>query len=175
MTTPREAEIKKRLEAATPGPWARGPGLDGVESDAGLVAVTTNQHPTRYQCEYDALFIANAPFDIAYLLGELEQARDQLGRAREILDPALALLWETQSELSPQPNGYRVKGSAEKAFARLMDNYDIVISAGWDAKQRLTAPAVKPSDALCGHERPFCHDTDKCVKPSSPALPDKGE
>jgi hypothetical protein len=79
---------------------------------------------------------------------EREQAA-VIERARQILDPALALLWEVQSDLSPQPSGYRAKGSAGRAFSRLMDNYDIVMKAGWEARERLAslpAPQEKHHD-----------------------------
>jgi hypothetical protein len=77
----REDEIRARLEAATPGPWEASPAPDypdpgigfawdvmrGREVVAGAPMVGT-----------DADLIANAPADLAYLLGEVERMRAAL-------------------------------------------------------------------------------------------------
>ena len=74
----RLAEIRARLEAATPGPWRLG--YDGdhpvIENDQahGVLAFLP-------QRDGDLDLIAHAPGDMAWLLGELEACM----RAREIL------------------------------------------------------------------------------------------
>jgi len=91
----REQEIRQRLEAATPEPW---------ESDGKIVGWSNGREPavrvsheTMVDCsspvamcpsEYsamwgnrpieDAALIAHAPADLAYLLGEVAQLREQM-------------------------------------------------------------------------------------------------
>lgn len=56
MSDRRIKQIRERLEAATPGPFGVG---------------------------WNREFIANAPADIAYLLEQVEAARDAYGRGRD--------------------------------------------------------------------------------------------
>lgn len=67
-------ELRKIAEKATPGPWYRGPCLDGVEGDGtGSVAVCMQRYPTRYQEEYDAEYIAAAnPKTVLRLLDRID-------------------------------------------------------------------------------------------------------
>ncbi len=86
MMTDRLSEIRKRLEAATPGPWMWWTSCSwrrlGTEDQS-----TTIMEPITQQCDNhpdlyfrnggyrgpDATFIANAPTDIAYLLRVIEE------------------------------------------------------------------------------------------------------
>lgn len=83
----RIAQIRARVEAATPGPWVTWP--DGTEESVEAVAVgrfVCHLNSNMRQFREDAALIANAPADLAYLLSELAaaQAREQaLTRAVE--------------------------------------------------------------------------------------------
>ncbi len=109
-TVTRSDEIKKRLEAAYQ--WAKDCGNENLSEGM-----------------YDYKLVGP---DLAYLLGELEQAREQVGRAR----------WALESML-PKWCGPPYCSD----MVRFFDIRDAALTY-------LTAPAVKPS---------------------SPALPDKGE
>ena len=77
MTT-RLDEIRARLEEATPVPWAAVKGglrwevRSGIESSGYHGVATTHSMYRR-----DADLIANAPADLAYLLGEVERVTHQ--------------------------------------------------------------------------------------------------
>lgn len=79
---PRVAEIRARLEAATPGPWAvapqtamraeeANPMFARVVNPAGEAELGTWTIAERVQWPGNQQFIANAPADIAYLLSLL--------------------------------------------------------------------------------------------------------
>lgn len=84
MTPPKEAEIRKRLEAATPGEWSipgfnedgttavQGPEFFHECGNCGFV-LQTNQVPIG--SIDDAQFIANSKTDTSYLLTELSELR----------------------------------------------------------------------------------------------------
>lgn len=89
--TDRKAEIRARLETATPGPWfANDTHINGMESQRNIdnaaneqVCWTTRGWPNGVAVA-NAILIANAPTDIAWLLEELERAKlenQSLGRA----------------------------------------------------------------------------------------------
>jgi hypothetical protein len=90
----RLAEIRARLEAATPGPWSRDPGpetelgtdlwYDRLYSDRSQPDGFVYIHPVTkpedelwiaevFQNEQDADLISHAPADIAWLLDEVER------------------------------------------------------------------------------------------------------
>ncbi len=93
MSDERLAEIRARLEAATPGPWvaSEGDGATWVDSVGrnGLLVCNTGVISNRYSTANTRL-IANAPADLAYLLAELAaaQAREQActERIKDALD-----------------------------------------------------------------------------------------
>jgi hypothetical protein len=67
------AEIRARLEAATPGPWQTWP--DGTEESVESVSVgrfVCHLNSNMRQYREDAALIANAPADITYLLERLD-------------------------------------------------------------------------------------------------------
>ena len=84
LTDEQLAEIRTRLEAATPGPWVRGqngpiwnsrvygPANHGAESGP-LCDTLGIQNPERRTANRD--FIAHAPTDIRALLTEIERLR----------------------------------------------------------------------------------------------------
>ena len=78
----RIAQIRARVEAATPGPWVTWP--DGTEESVEAVAVgrfVCHLNSNMRQFREDAALIANAPADLAYLLervAALEVERDGL-------------------------------------------------------------------------------------------------
>lgn len=84
----RLAEIKARLQAATPGEWREGAegnlrvyGPDNQYEHSGLVAVFTRRS--------DVQLIAHAPADLTYLLSKLEEAQSWqavAGRLYEALE-----------------------------------------------------------------------------------------
>lgn len=77
----RIEEIEARLDAATPGPWEAGHHWDSewVSNGTGgrkfrpTADTSYNWLPT----PADAIFIANAPDDIAFLLAELRPATER--------------------------------------------------------------------------------------------------
>ena len=83
MSDDRIAEIRARLDAATSGPWVE---------DNGDVMTTGNTHHgpimVALDCdnEGDAPFIANAPADIAWLLDEVDAARERIALLRAEVD-----------------------------------------------------------------------------------------
>jgi hypothetical protein len=84
--TGREAEIRARLEAATPGPWevraALGTGLLHVshaDSEVGRPPIA------QFAEAADAALIAHAPADLAWLLAEVARLTEERDDARESL------------------------------------------------------------------------------------------
>ena len=89
----RLAEIRARLDAATPGPWERRESVQGYsnlvvladyinrDDGAWLIAEASwnGPMPDKASSGANADFIAHAPEDIAWLLGEVER----LGGAEE--------------------------------------------------------------------------------------------
>ena len=75
--TDRLAEIRARLEAATPGPWEHWerPNCCVVHEEAGIKWEVVGGG--RFE---DHAFIAHAPEDIAWLLGEVERLEERLDR-----------------------------------------------------------------------------------------------
>jgi hypothetical protein len=68
-------DIRKRLEAATPGPWemnGSGPGYILEDATSGH-AIRCEVCPPEETIPIDYEFIANAPTDIAYLLRLVEE------------------------------------------------------------------------------------------------------
>lgn len=98
MTTPSQhlEAIRARVEAATPGPWEYGTGFDGSRHIAEIHnhktrrTVTAGHYGdgrphvdhTEEQCLADAAFIAAAPEDIRFLLGEVERHAELLDLTR---------------------------------------------------------------------------------------------
>jgi ribonuclease HI len=101
----RLAEIRRRAEKATPGPWRRGyyDGSSAEPDDREGVTITSDPKSATdgygvvvraghdWGVEYgvltlaDADFIANAPADIAYLLSALEQAEERNATMQKLL------------------------------------------------------------------------------------------
>jgi hypothetical protein len=88
-------EIRKRLEAITPGPWHALPPDDGTsyfpingQDFKGRYGVENQNRAVFYASGFctgnDADFIANAPADIAYLLAELEATQAKLATALKV-------------------------------------------------------------------------------------------
>lgn len=76
MTTPDRDAIRRRLEAATPGPW----GFSGGEW--GDVGTGTETIAHDIQNPADGDFIAHAPADIAALLAYTERLEKAMGDIR---------------------------------------------------------------------------------------------
>jgi len=81
----RIAEIRARLEAATPGLWDA-PGYGEVWGGDRLLVQTNSQHDDHLD---NAILIAHAPADIRYLLDALQEADGLLREALPFL-PACA-------------------------------------------------------------------------------------
>lgn len=94
----RLAEIRARLDAATPGPWVYPEDdLTRIQASDGVsVAVITRRID-------DADLIAHAPADIAWLLDEVEQLRESLDIEREWSGGSRA------AELRHAPHSYRCR------------------------------------------------------------------
>lgn len=90
--TDRIAEIRARLEAATPGPWKAdtvknvgenwliGCVIEAGDDQRNCHWIVTTDNLRASQCmsggaEEDSVFIAHAPEDIKYLLDEIERLR----------------------------------------------------------------------------------------------------
>lgn len=81
MTAPTLTAIRARLEAATPGSWNTISSLDRIaiyRAPSGGPSEMLG-HVNRWP---DAAFIAHAPDDVAYLLGELDAAKAENERLR---------------------------------------------------------------------------------------------
>ena len=79
----RVAEIRARLEAATPGPWVAAPWSSGIigsldrSARGASIAIVT--------ADADKLFVSHTPADVRFLLDALEGMRtDYAGAVREI-------------------------------------------------------------------------------------------
>jgi hypothetical protein len=87
----RTAEIRARLQAATPGPWHADDGDFGCVMVGNYGWVTpAGVNAPEYdvdtpQGHADAELIAHAPTDLAYLLARVEELERQLGKARQYL------------------------------------------------------------------------------------------
>lgn len=111
----RIAEIRERLEGATPGPWqaissGREHGDHWYVTDAGeaIASIHASDGEDEDQREPDAEFIAHAPDDIAYLLARLSAVTDALDR--EKLEPVIENGWcagENEATIASE-TGYSV-------------------------------------------------------------------
>jgi len=112
MTPERIAEIRARLEAATPGPWLEVSDLP-MYAIAGpgryRVVATPNQNSHRYARPgetidtgignaMDAAFIAAAPTDVADLLAEVERLTAQIARVEAVCKQREPEEWDTSGE-----------------------------------------------------------------------------
>lgn len=88
MMTPEQlAEIKARLEAASPGPWreediAEYPSRWGIHSQNDIIMGITRWSPSQMSAvspeAHDVDFIVHAPGDIATLLGYIKELESHL-------------------------------------------------------------------------------------------------
>lgn len=98
MTNEQLAEIERRLNNATPGPWvdtdskpeAEGvvlilAGSDPLSTDAREVCVFCDMEVCDGQDLHNSVFIAHAPTDIAALIAEVRRLRDGSAKLRESL------------------------------------------------------------------------------------------
>ena len=87
MSDDRIAEIRARLDAATPGPWRT---LDWADPPMFVVAQPrdSDHWPRLASCGFggDADLIANAPADIAWLLDEVDALRERVAILRADLE-----------------------------------------------------------------------------------------
>lgn len=80
LSEQRLSEIRARLKAATPGPWAehdevpRVPVSLSIDPDMSLLGLDRDGY-AHVESREDAEFIINAPVDIADLLAEVERLR----------------------------------------------------------------------------------------------------
>lgn len=90
--TDRLAEIRKRLYAATPGPWGKRRNISNTQNLIGAARAGSKKRlllaelswggpmPPKAESEANAAFIAHAPEDIAYLLEEVKRWQDYIHR-----------------------------------------------------------------------------------------------
>lgn len=82
---PRVGEIQARLAAATPGPWAN---YGDLTHEVYPSNAHEDEEPDNIASEVprieDAWFIANAPTDVAYLLGMLRQEQAETARLKAV-------------------------------------------------------------------------------------------
>lgn len=107
----RIAQIRARLEAATPGPWDERRQDDYAcaayysiwGGDAEVIATDWNdeQYPPTRQADCD--LIANAPADLAYLLSELAAAQARVERAEAALRNGQKIISGTLEAVVPEP------------------------------------------------------------------------
>lgn len=79
MALDREA-IRRRLEAATPGPWEY-QGLGEITSATGFITTDAEAH--------DGPFIAHAREDVPALLAEVERLRDGIEELAALHSPGI--------------------------------------------------------------------------------------
>lgn len=129
MPRPNIDEIRKRLEAATPGPWL-------IDEEEGRFAIAAGEeHPRTYICHgYDhrddeypnADLIAHAPTDIRELLQYVQELEH-----REVYKG----VYEKLSEVHDDTQG--ILTAEQKAI--LMDSYGSVVQM-WRAALRVGLP-----------------------------------
>jgi hypothetical protein len=94
MSPERLTEIRRRLDAVTPGPWIVDIEVDGVYArkktvvrsqlyQTRIVTVGQTRQHRREECEANVELIANAPNDIADLLAEVERLREAYSKMRD--------------------------------------------------------------------------------------------
>ena len=86
-------EIRARLGQATPGPWLQGNGFV-LASNAKVVASLINCDGPKLD---NAAFVAHAPADIAWLVGEVERLREA---HRALLAAAEGVLADAVEEMA---------------------------------------------------------------------------
>jgi len=98
LTDHELSAIRRRLEAATPGPWRHREGfIESAGEPGDLLAVTLQRSEEGLNALpglANAEFIAHAPTDVARLLDELERVRTELANERAdrtALLPGMAL------------------------------------------------------------------------------------
>lgn len=103
MSDPRTEEIRTRLAAATPGPWHawdRGIGWEVHEGDgcAQRMCMEINSEFRETFRAGDAALIANAPADLAYLLGRIEALEGKNAALEAVVDAARKLVTRIEAE-----------------------------------------------------------------------------
>lgn len=124
--TDRLTEIRARWAAATPGPWEWTPDMYQLyatedapcdEYDADIISADRGQ---MLVAQPNADFIAAAPEDIDYLLGEVERL-EKIGTAARNLCGALSLWRPVQPVPEPRDCTSGYPESIQKAWLELAD------------------------------------------------------
>jgi hypothetical protein len=130
-------EIKARLEAATPGEWVHKnhPQHYDIQYTATIMGRSVTQAWKPFfeyaNTDNDAEFIAHAPQDIEYLLGEVARLRAENANGKELLELA---------------NGYNDEIKAENARLRedlQRENIKIEVQAALIDRQKKAIAAVE--------------------------------
>jgi hypothetical protein len=102
MITPtRIAEIRARLEAATPGPWRHTNSGESIHPQKGLMICGMAQAETEREADRNARnfdLIANAPADLADLLAALDAAQAERQEDHDILREAFNAYAPTEAK-----------------------------------------------------------------------------
>jgi glutathione S-transferase len=149
MTEDRIAAIRARLEAATPGPWTIWDDPLDIEicnddysaTHMHAVAKLENISP---QVKRNAQFIAQAPEDIAYLLAELDKARETNTRLNRRATKAEAFVGKSVEELRGKglSFGRALANLAAEHEARRADEAEAKLAAAWDEGREAGQGAV---------------------------------
>ncbi|THV25986.1 hypothetical protein [Glycomyces paridis] len=99
--TDRLAEIRARLDAATPGPWQDAGDVSGIETASG--ERITIGDDSGYGCVYiddgDRDLLANAPADLTYLLDVAEDCEARLAAKQHLVDSLQGRLDTAEGQL----------------------------------------------------------------------------
>ncbi|MYY79685.1 MULTISPECIES: hypothetical protein [unclassified Streptomyces] len=103
LSPQREAEIRERVEAATPGPWGA---KEATDSFVDEILANPGEPTARFLARVsgvnvaDGAFIAHARSDVPALLAEVERQRAELAAVRAECDEAQAELAAKRDEIA---------------------------------------------------------------------------
>jgi hypothetical protein len=146
MTREEFEAIKRRADAATPGPWRNGVNIGGFSDEEHDVFGPKPTHGKAFICNYalkpDAEFIAAARSDVPALVAEVERCQKEVQELSDICKEHAAKSPEFMQKLEARTEAF---------FLEMGDSQINQISGLMDEVERLRSLVLKLKDDAIAH------------------------